>query len=321
MAASKSSSAWSRQNSAVKNFSLFSLSNGLPLKWPIPSHTLRGYVSWALNVKRLSPATVRMYVSDLKNFQKQKDFSVTEFDDFFVNSMIKGAENLALYNNIVKRARLAMSYPLLKILGHEIANSDWTAQSKRVFWCACCVAFYGSFRMGELLSSEESNFCTETLTWDCVRFVSSDSAVIQLKFPKSSKANAGQFVDIFKIGDSSTCPFSCLRSLHDANPLAVLQNLPVFSFSATSFLSSKVFNKTFRNLLRPHLGSKVCNISGHSFRAAILAAIANHPDLLSSDDVCKWGRWSSASFQSYTRLKLSARKAIFNKLLSLFELK
>jgi hypothetical protein len=282
---------------------------------------LRGYVSWALNVKKLSPSTVRMYVSDLKNFQKQKDLSVEVFEDFFVNSMIKGAENLTLYTNIVKRTRLAMSYPLLKILGHEIANSNWSAHSKKVFWCACCVAFYGSFRMGELLSSEETNFSAETLTWDCVEFVSSDSAVVQLKFPKSSKANAGHFVDIFKIRDSSTCPFTCLKSLHDANPSAVLQNLPVFSFSSTNFLSSKVFNKTLRNLLRPHLGSKVSNISGHSFRAAIPAAIANHPDLLSNDDVCKWGRWSSASFQSYTRLKLAARKAIFNKLLSLFKLK
>jgi hypothetical protein len=108
MAASKSSSVWSRQNSAVKNFSLFSLSNGLPLVWPIPSHTLRSYVTWALNVRRLSPATVRMYISDLKNIQKQKDLSVVGFDDFFVNSVIKGAENLSLYNNIVKRARLAM---------------------------------------------------------------------------------------------------------------------------------------------------------------------------------------------------------------------
>jgi hypothetical protein len=175
--------------------------------------------------------------------------------------------------------------------------------------------------MGELLSPGKTGFNTETLTWDCVKFVSSDSAVIQIKFPKSSKPNSGQFVDIFKISDRGTCPFSCLKSLHDANPLAVQQNLPVFSFSPTCFLSSNLFNKTLRNLLRPHLGSVVWNISGHSFRAAIPAAIANHPDLLSSDDVCKWGRWSSASYQSYTRLKLSARKAIFNKLLSLFELK
>ncbi len=31
--------------------------------WPIPPQTHRGYVNWALNVRKLSPATVRMYIS------------------------------------------------------------------------------------------------------------------------------------------------------------------------------------------------------------------------------------------------------------------
>jgi hypothetical protein len=262
-----------------------------------------------------------VYLSDLKNFQKLEDLPVSNFDDFFVTSMIKGAENLSLYESLAKRTRLAMSYPLLKIIGHEIANSNWTTYSKKVFWTACCVAFFGSFRMGELLSQEETTYNTETLSWDCVKFMSSDSAVVQIKFPKSSKGGSSQFVDIFKTSDSSTCPFTCLKTLHDSSPTAVMQNLPVFSFSNKKFLSTKLFNKTLRDLLRPHLGTAVLNISGHSFRAAIPAAIANHPDLLSSDDVCKWGRWSSASYQVYTRLKLSARKAIFVKLLSMFELK
>jgi hypothetical protein len=235
--------------------------------------------------------------------------------------MIKGAENLTLYSNIAKRARLVMSYPLLKIIGHEVGNCKWSNQSKRVFWTAFCVAFFGSFRMGELLSPNETSYSTETLTWDCVRFVSSESAVLQIKFPKSSKLGSGNFMDIFKAGDTSSCPFTCLKSLHDANPTAVLQNLPVFLFSPNCYLTTSQFNKTLRVLLKPHLGTVVTNVSGHSFRAAIPAAIANHPELLSSDDVCKWGRWSSASYQSYTRLKLSARKAIFNKLLSMFKLK
>jgi hypothetical protein len=110
-----------------------------------------------------------MYISDLKNFQKLQDLPVAGFDDFFVSSMIKGAENLSLYSNIAKRARLVMSYPQLKIIGHEVANCKWSNQSKRVFWTACCVAFFGSFRMGELLSPNETSYSTETLTWDCVR--------------------------------------------------------------------------------------------------------------------------------------------------------
>jgi hypothetical protein len=85
MAASRSSSAWNKQNSAVKKFKLFTMLNGLSHEWPIPSTILRSYVNWALNVKKLSPATVRMYISNLKNFQKLQDLPVAGFDDFFVS--------------------------------------------------------------------------------------------------------------------------------------------------------------------------------------------------------------------------------------------
>ncbi len=207
--------------------------------------------------------------------------------------MIKGAENLSMYSKIVKRSRLAMSFPLLKIMGHEIATSDWTDDSKRVVWTAACVAFFGSFRMGELLSPEENSFNSETLTWNCVNFDSASSAIIKIKFPKNGKPNESHFVDIFKIGDSSICPLKSLKGLHDANPWAVKQNWPVFSFSPKKFLSTKLFTKTVRSLLKNHLGNNAEKISGHSFRAGIPAEIANHPDLLSNDDVRKWGRWCS----------------------------
>jgi hypothetical protein len=74
-------------------------------------------------------------------------------------------------------------------------------------------------------------------------------------------------------------------------------------------------------LLKSHLGNNSEKISGHSFRAGIPAAIANHPDLLSNDDVRKWGRWSSTSYLVYTRLKKTARIEIFKKLLYALDLK
>jgi hypothetical protein len=235
--------------------------------------------------------------------------------------MLRGAENLSLYTNLSKQARLVMLFPLLKILGHEIASSNWSEVSKRVFWGACCIAFFGSFRMGELLSHDEHSYSAETLTWDCITFTSKNSAVILVRFPKNNKRGQAQFVDIFEIKESSVCPFSCLKSLHDSNPTAVAQNWPVFSFSSTKFLSTQVFTKTLRSLLVPHLGQKANELSGHSFRAGIPATIANHPSLLSNDDVCKWGRWSSSCYQAYTRLKLSAKKGIFKKLLCAIDLK
>jgi hypothetical protein len=291
------------------------------IAWPIPIESLRAYVGWSLKTNKLAPSTVKQYLSDLKNFHLLRGLPTKHFDDFFLASMIRGAENLSLYTSLTKPARLVMSFPLLKILGHEIATSNWSVESKRVFWGACCIAFFGSFRMGELLTNDEHQFSVETLTWDCVTFTSKNSAVIQVRFPKNTKRGQAQFVDIFEIEDRSICPFNCLKSLHDSNPTAVEKNLPVFSFSPTKFLSTRVFTKTLRSLLLPHIGQKANVLSGHSFRAGIPATIANHPSLLSNDDVCKWGRWSSSCYHAYTRLKLSARKEIFKKLLCVLNLK
>ncbi len=170
MSASKSVGAWNRQLSAVNSYSKFSLDQGFMVAWPIPIESLRAYVGWSLKTKKLTPSTVKQYLSDLKNFHLLRGLPTKHFDDFFLASMIRGAENMSLYANLTKQARLVMSFPLLKILGHEIATSNWSDESKRVFWGACCIAFFGSFRMGELLSNDEHQYSAETLTWNCVTF-------------------------------------------------------------------------------------------------------------------------------------------------------
>jgi hypothetical protein len=228
--------------------------------------------------------------------------------------MIKGAGNLALYSNLSKRTRLIMTLPLLKILGHEIAISSWSQDSKRIFWTACCLAFFGSFRMGEILMSSEKCFSADHLTWERINFSSSDYVTIQIGLPKINKHQSGDFIDIFKIDGVSFCPFSCLRNLKQSKEKFVEKNLPVFTFDNGSFLTTERFTKTIRILLQKHLGSKASLISGHSFRAGIPSAIANSPSLLSNDDIRKWGRWNSDCFKSYTRLKISARREIFKKL-------
>jgi hypothetical protein len=255
-----------------------------------------------------------VYLSDLKLAHNLRGYSTDIFEDFFVKSMIKGAGNLALYSNITKRIRLIMTLPLLKILGHEIAASAWSQDSKRIFWTACCLAFFGSFRMGEILMSSENCFSADHLTWDRINFSSSDFVTIQIGLPKVKKFPSGDFIDIFKIDGENFCPFSCLWNLKKTKKNFVEKNFPVFTFDNGSFLTTDKFSRTIRLLLHKHLGSKANLISGHSFRAGIPSAIANSPSLLSNDDVCKWGRWNSECFKNYTRLKISARREIFKKL-------
>ncbi len=109
MSASKSTSAWNRQNSALNSLNQFAQECNQHLTWPLTPTCLRSYVAWALNVKKLAVATTRLYLSDLKNIHKQKNLCTTNFSDFFCMSMLQGAQNLSLYNGIVNRSRLAMT--------------------------------------------------------------------------------------------------------------------------------------------------------------------------------------------------------------------
>jgi hypothetical protein len=248
-----------------------------------------------------------------------KDERIEFENDFFINAMLKGARNVSLYTDPCHSTRFAMSFPLLKIIGHEIAISSWDPNSKNVFWTACCIAFFGSFRLGEILPKSEGTE-PETLTWNRVHFTAKNSAVINIKFPKVIRNSTGDFVDIFEIKNSSFCPFSALKNLAETNQQNVLKNSPVFQFKNGKNLTVAIFTRTMISLLEKHVGMQAKNFSGHSFRAGIPSALANTPNLASDSDIMVWGRWSSDSYKSYTRLKHNARHAIFKKIISMYEL-
>jgi len=51
------------------------------------------------------------------------------------------------------RCKLVVSYPFLQVLGHWAGKeADWSAFEKLRFWLVFLTSFFGSLRIGELLS-------------------------------------------------------------------------------------------------------------------------------------------------------------------------
>jgi hypothetical protein len=123
-------------------------------------------------------------------------------------------------------------------------------------------------------------------------------------------------VDVFPFKDC--CPLEGLRSLKEKKPGFVQKNTPVFTFDNGQFLTPETVTKAIQTFLEKHIGHEAKYFTGHSFRAGIPAALANSIELASDEDIKKWGRWSSNSFEAYTRLKLAARKSIFDKITAAF---
>ena len=203
---------WQKHNSALNSFNLYEKSKGRVSSWPLSKEALRDFVTWAVSEKNLKPSTIQAYLSSLMMVHKLKSLDCQNFSDHLLTSMLKGAENLSFYKQMSKGARKAMTLPLLKILSHQLAQSDKSVFDKQVLWTAMLVAFFGSFRFGEILSPGRSSFNKiETLLWEDVE-VKRESVIIHLKVTKS-KTRGGEFVDLFELPNSLYCPVSAIKKL------------------------------------------------------------------------------------------------------------
>ena len=58
-----------------------------------------------------------------------------------------------------KRTRRAISVEMLKLLGHAIAkNQTWSSYEKNLRWAVILSAWWGAFRIGELLPKTKTSF-------------------------------------------------------------------------------------------------------------------------------------------------------------------
>jgi hypothetical protein len=308
--ASLAASTWNKLNSAKNNFDKFKCATACEAEMPYSVAMLCKYVSWALTQESLKPSTVRSYLSAIKTTHKLRNMDC-DTSNYLIQSLLKGAENLSLYSQIVAGSRKVMTLQLLKLLGHQLTLTDWTTNSKKVIWAACVLAFFGSFRFGEILAKETDKFNPmETLLWSDVNFTSEKSVIIRVKLDKN-RTPQGSYIDLFEFKGHNCCPITVLKGLKMD---AISECNPVFQFKNGKLLNSKTLNSCIKDLLQPIIGEHAQLISGHSFRAALPSAMANDPIATKDTDIKQWGRWSSDSYLLYTRLKLKQKETLFKKI-------
>jgi hypothetical protein len=142
IAASLAKSTWATHSSALNCFEKFMLNKKRDVSWPISLNDPCQFVTWALNEGKLKPSTIKTYLASLNTVHKLKNIP-SMCNEYIVLALVKGAENLALYNPSSEGSRKVMTLPLLKVLGHQIANSNWSPDSKATVWTACVVSDFG----------------------------------------------------------------------------------------------------------------------------------------------------------------------------------
>jgi hypothetical protein len=310
LTASCSDGVWQKHESAVHSFCRFEHEVNTKHTWPLPLSALSGYITWCFETPTLKAATVSSYLSSLRTLHIMRGLPHSQFDEKILKILLQGGKNLELYQPKSKH-RCTMTLATLKILGHQISMLHWSELGKQVLWTACTVAFFGAFRMGELLPRGENSYLPEeTLLWGDVKLYE-DRALILIKCSKN-KTVGGESVDIFQFPGHGVCPLAGIRKLRELS--GGKDNLPVFSFHSGVGLTTRTFNALLRQLLEPILGADSRLISGHSFRSAIPSSLARFPQLSSSNEVMGWGRWKSSAYLAYTKLKVDQKRAIFSKI-------
>jgi hypothetical protein len=304
-------STWNKINSALNTFECFANFAGIETTWPFSKEVVGDFIHWATFTRKLSPSTITSYLSHFKLVHELRGVDSANLSSFLCKTQIRGAQNLAFYDEMQLGNRKVMNLHLLKILGHEIANANWSPHSKIVVWSAYTMAFFGSFRFGEIVSSDEDSFNKfETLLWKDIQIFDDGSACIHNKIPKTRTAK-GEYISLFEFPNHNCCPVEALKCLKTLSGITGVESIPVYKFSNGKFLTCKKANELLIHFLRPYLGNEAFSYSCKSFRAALPSALSSFPILENEAFIKKWGRWSSDAYERYTRLNHKAKKQIF----------
>ena len=190
-------------------------------------------------------------------------------------------------------------------------------QHRSTSWTICLVAFWGSFRMGELLCQTKAfSPGSDLLASDAIA-ISDSSLALWIRDPKVPKEfgdvvelwSIPQFVDLDPVAAFNRYwKERSKRNFPMNTPLFLKDN--GFPFTHSSFGS--IF-KTMLNQLPSELDLEGNKWTCHSFRSGLptLLQMAGFND----EEIKSWGRWSSSAFQLYTK-DLSRRFAVQRSILN-----
>ena len=113
------------------------------------------FVSWCIKRNNKS-STIKVYLAGLRALHIEKGLLVTNLYSPLVSQVIKGRENMLISNN--HNIRLPCTLSILRLLKTKLRNSKLLTDIQITIWCISTLAFYGAFRMGELLCKSTKEY-------------------------------------------------------------------------------------------------------------------------------------------------------------------
>ena len=318
---SYATSTWSSYQTAWLCFCTFCIHSNTRAILPVPVNTILKYIDYLLKWKKLQHSTISGYLSALKvlHFLNGHPFKLVDsnFTNYLVEHALQGAKNSCKLNNKPANPRRVMSFPAMQLLGHGLASQGFCDFDTQLIWTCCTLAFWGSFRMSELLASGNGTKISHTcnaLTWERVFKPNSNQLTISVKFPKVMKHSKADAVDVYRYLDTKFCPvfqLLTLRNLMQDSNTFKPSDL-IFRLASGKLLTMTVMNKILRNTMALFFDGNH-SFSCHSFRAGLPSTMASLPEYFNETEIKIVGRWDSDTYLRYTRFTGIARELSMNK--------
>ena len=246
----------------------------------------------------LAPQTGKSYLSAVRNLQISMGFpDPREQSSLPILKRVQAGISRA---RMLKGSPLRIHLPITANIMEQIYQTLKASAhpDKVVLWAISASAFFGFFRLRELLPESPTSFNQATnLAWGDVAVDNhSTPRMVQfhVKVSKCDQFGAGSDVVIGRTGND-LCPVTALLRY-----IEVRGNLPGPFFLDTSHhtIAKPYFIAQIREILTS-IGLPQHHFAGHSFRigAATTAAAAGVEDSMKQS----LGRWNSAAFLQYIR--------------------
>ncbi|XP_041435902.1 uncharacterized protein LOC121399387 isoform X2 [Xenopus laevis] len=211
--------------------------------------------------------------------------------EFMIRQALKGLRK----SKHSKDTRRPISFDLLTRLQAALDHCCYTGYEAALFKAAFALAFFGAFRVGELVSKSKSS--QDGLLLQDVK-VFDDNITVRLRKSKTDSLGKGKDIVLFTVDGGVACPVGCVgRFLHLRGGAGKVFLQHENGMPLTRFQFNSMLKRTLGSI-----GVNPTEFGTHSFRigAATEAAGLGLGDRM----VMKIGRWESKRFRSYIRPSL-----------------
>ena len=303
---------WSCYQSVKKHVRECQIKTGVRFSFPFSEKMATILVAYLLSLGTLKAATIESYLSAVRVWHLTRGHFVHGLRPDIVKSMLtgRGHEDDDIDRDDVGRMPVLIEH--LQLLWELLPLDNSMSENERAaFWAISTLAFFGSFRLSELLPKKarqidprsellrrEVEFLERKVGSKKVKFLR-----VHLKSPKESRGNKQAVkVEVFATGNKF-CPVEAFTAYVTGYGILQNNNAAFRRDWTGEAISQRWFGIKLKKFFKPYI--KYGTLSGHSFRSGLSSLLGEAG--FSDDEIMSLGRWSSSAFLNYIKLGRLAR--------------